>query len=320
MNILKSIIVIAFGFLLINNEIYAQSNTTYNFLKLDVDARSSAMAGNSVSAANDVNGIFYNPATLTSLDRAQASVGFYKYLLDINSGNAAYSMKYKDVGYFGAGIRYFNYGTFDKYDESFNNLGTFSANDISLTLSYAYKDKKYIKNLSYGASVKILYSNIDTYKSTAIATDLGLLYQIPESEWNFGLSLLNLGAQLSSYADTKESLPLDLRIGFNKKLEHLPLTFYFSISDMVDKEEKFINHFKGIRLGGEFNLSDNINLRLGYNNQQRQDLKTGSTTGIAGFSAGLGIRIEEKYLIDYAFNSLGKIGSTHRINVGFYLK
>jgi hypothetical protein len=103
-------------------------------------------------------------------------------------------------------------------------------------------------------------------------------------------------------------------------LEHLPLTFYFSISNLLDKKDKFLDRFKDVRLGGEFILSDNISLRLGYNNQQRQDLKTGSATGIAGFSAGLGIRIEEKYLIDYAYNSLGKIGSTHRINVGFYLK
>jgi len=146
------------------------------------------------------------------------------------------------------------------------------------------------------------------------------LYQIPETQWNFGLSLLNIGTQISSYADTRENLPLDLRIGFNKRLEHLPLTFYFSISNLLDKKDKFLDRFKDVRLGGEFILSDNIYLRLGYNNQQRQDLKTGSATGIAGFSAGLGIKIEEKYLIDYAYNSLGKIGSTHRINVGFYLK
>jgi len=317
MNILKSALLITTGFLFLTSAIYAQNNTTYNFLKLDVDARSSAMAGNSVSVTNDVNGIFYNPATLTSLGKPQASIGFYKYLLDINSGNAAYTQKYKDIGYFGVGLRYFNYGTFDKYDESFNNLGTFSANDFALTLTYA---NKYIENLSYGASLKLIYSNIDIYKSTAVAADLGLLYQIPETQWNFGLSLLNIGTQISSYADTRENLPLDLRIGFNKRLEHLPLTFYFSISNLLDKKDKFLDRFKDVRLGGEFILSDNIYLRLGYNNQQRQDLKTGSATGIAGFSAGLGIKIEEKYLIDYAYNSLGKIGSTHRINVGFYLK
>lgn len=317
MNILKSALLITTGFLFLTSAIYAQNNTTYNFLKLDVDARSSAMAGNSVSVINDVNGIFYNPATLTSLGKPQASIGFYKYLLDINSGNAAYTQKYKDIGYFGVGLRYFNYGTFDKYDESFNNLGTFSANDFALTLTYA---NKYIENLSYGASLKLIYSNIDIYKSTAVAADFGLLYQIPETQWNFGLSLLNIGTQISSYADTRENLPLDLRIGFNKRLEHLPLTFYFSISNLLDKKDKFLDRFKDVRLGGEFILSDNIYLRLGYNNQQRQDLKTGSATGIAGFSAGLGIKIEEKYLIDYAYNSLGKIGSTHRINVGFYLK
>jgi long-subunit fatty acid transport protein len=286
---------ITLGLFLFTSNIYSQDNTTYNFLKLDVDAKSSAIAGSTVSMVNDVNGIFYNPAILTTLKSSQASVGFYKYLLDINSGNASYTQKFKDYGYFGAGIRYFNYGTFDKYDETFTNLGTFSANDLALTLSYA----NYItKNFSYGVSGKFIYSNIDTYHSTGVAADLGLLYQIPETKWNFGLSLLNLGTQLSSYSGTRESLPLDLRIGFNKQLEHLPLIFYFSFTNMLDDVDNFGQRFKNFRVGGDFELSDNINLRIGYNNQQRQDLSTGTTTGIGGFSAGLGIKVMEKYLID----------------------
>ncbi len=317
MNFKSRFAVITFIMFSFTTNIFSQDNSTYNFLKLDVDAKSSAVAGSTVSMLNDVNGIFYNPAIIATLKSPQASVGFYKYLLDINSGNAAYSQKFKNHGYFGAGIRYFNYGTFDKYDDSYNNLGTFSANDMALTLSYA---NFYIDNLSYGASVKFIYSNIDTYHSTGIAADVGLLYQVPESQWNFGLSLLNIGTQISSYSTTREKLPLDLRIGFNKQLEHLPLTFYFSISNMLDNTDKFIQRFKNVRVGGDFMVSDNINLRLGYNNQQRQDLSTGTSTGIGGFSAGVGINFLNKYLVDYAFNSLGKIGSTHRINIGFLLK
>jgi long-subunit fatty acid transport protein len=75
---------------------------------------------------NDVNVIFYNPAGIATIKDRQASVGFYKYLLDINSGNAAYVQKYKDIGYIGAGIQYINYGSFDKYDVNSNNLGTHS--------------------------------------------------------------------------------------------------------------------------------------------------------------------------------------------------
>ncbi|MBK7157351.1 MAG: hypothetical protein IPH77_02030 [Ignavibacteria bacterium] len=56
--------------------VYPQSNTTYDFLKLDIGARASALGGSFTSSTNDVNTIFYNPAALSTLINRQASVGF----------------------------------------------------------------------------------------------------------------------------------------------------------------------------------------------------------------------------------------------------
>jgi hypothetical protein len=295
---------------------FSQQQTVYNFLKLDVDARSSAMAGNFVALPNDANAIFYNPAVLATGKGTKASVGFFKYLLDINSGNAAYTMKYKDLGYIGAGVRFVNYGSFDKYDENFNQTGTFSANDIALSLGYA---NQYKERFNYGANVKFIYSSIDEYSSLGAAVDLGFLYYVPETYFGAGISLLNLGTQLSSYYGTREDLPLDLRIGVSKKLDYLPLTFTLGLTNLTDSYDKFYDRFKNIIVGGELTVSDYVTFRIGYSNPQRQNLKTGSSIGIAGFSAGLGIKFMEKYHIDYAFNSMGKIGSTHRFNIGFDL-
>lgn len=295
----------------------AQTLTTYNFLKLDVDARSSSMAGSFVSMENDANMIFYNPAGLSTITNNKASVGFFKYLLDINSGNVSYAQKYKDYGYFGIGIRYINYGTFDKYDEALNEQGTFGANDIAISLGYA---NKYKERFNFGGNLKFIYSKYDEYGSSAIAFDAGALVQIPEYMMSVGASILNAGTQIDSYIDTKEKLPLDIRFGVTKRLEHLPLTVNIGLCRLGDDYDKFFTRFKNIIIGGEFNINEYVDLRLGYNNQQRQDLKTGSSIGLAGFSAGLGIKYEEKYFLDYSFNSLGKIGSTHRINIGFNLK
>jgi hypothetical protein len=297
--------------------ISAQSLSTYNFLKLDVDARSSSMAGSFVSMEDDANLIFYNPAGLSTITSKKASVGFFKYLLDINSGNIAYAQKYKDYGYFGIGIRYINYGTFDKYDDDLNNLGTFGANDFALSLGYAYK---YEGRFNFGGNLKYIYSKYDEYGSSAIAFDAGALVQLPEYLMSVGASVLNAGTQISSYMGTKEKLPLDLRFGVTKKLEHLPLTVNFGLCRLADDYDKFFDRFKNLIIGGEFNINEYVDLRIGYNNQQRQDLKTGTTIGLAGFSAGLGIKYEDKYHLDYSFNSLGKIGSTHRVNIGFNLK
>ncbi len=315
---IKILAVIIFVFSVFQAVSNAQQQYTYQFLNLNPDARSAAMAGNLVAIENDVNTIFYNPAGLATLDGKKASVGFFKYLMDINSGNAAYSQKYKDIGYFGIGVKYINYGTFDKWDEYFNNLGTFGVNELAVSLGYA---NVYKTNFKYGVNVKFIYSAIDEYKSYGAAIDAGAMYNFPEQKFTIGASLLNLGTQLKTYYGTKEKLPLDLRIGASKKLDYLPLTFNFGFANLADDYDKFFERFKNVIVGGEFDLNEYVLLRAGYDNALRQNLKMGtSTNGIAGFSAGIGIKFKETYRLDYAFNSLGHIGSLHRINISFDLK
>ena len=60
-----------------------------------------------------------------------------------------------------------------------------------------------------------------------------------------------------------------------------------------------------------------MRFRLGYDNSERQDLKTGSSLGIAGFSLGLGFSFLQNYTFDYSFNSFGNVGSTHSLNLGY---
>ena len=295
---------------------YSQSDKVYNFLNLDVDARSSSLAGSVVTAENELSSVFYNPAGISTLQETKVSVGFFKYLLDINAGNAAFGMKYKDKGYVAAGLRYVNYGSFTKFDEGYNEVGTFSANDLALTLAYS---NYFSDNFSYGVGVSLIYSSIDEYNSAAVATDWGLLYRFPNLQMSVGASLLNLGTQLSSYNNSKENLPVNLKIGISKSLDYLPLTFNLAFNNLVQDTDEFFDRFKYVTVGGDFRFNEYFNLRIGYNNQLRQDLKTGSTTGLGGFSAGLGFRLMKKYTLDYAFNSLGQVGATHRINVGFNL-
>jgi len=293
---------------------YSQDRPAYDFLRVDPSARASALAGAFETYTDDPNIIFYNPAGLSTITRKQVSAAFGKYLLDINFGAASFGMNYKDIGWFGVGVKYFNYGSFNYTDENGVASGTFGANDVMVALGYS----NYLYEVvNYGVNAKFIYSNIAEYKSAAVAFDLGLMYLIPAEQISIGLSLNNFGSQLSSYIDTKEKLPLDLRMGFSKKLEHLPLRLSVSLTNINEKRDKFIQYFKSFSLGGEFTFSENVLARIGYSNERRQDLKLGSSLGIAGFSAGIGIRFLERYSFDYSLNSLGKVGATHRFNLGY---
>jgi hypothetical protein len=292
---------------------FAGTNSTYDFLRNDVSARAGALAGSYVTMMNDVSGIFYNPALLSTLEKPAGSLGFFKHLLDINSGYVAYSQQYEDIGYFGVGVLYVNYGSFQQTDDLGNSLNTtFSANDIALSLGYSNTLEE---NLYWGANAKFIYSSIAGNSSMGLAADLGILYNIPDSRITLGASVRNLGTQLNSYLSTKEDLPLDFAVGVSVVPKGLPLLLNLNFHKLNEDARNFGERFEAFSVGGEFTLSKVLQARIGYNHEQRIELKTGTSSGLAGFSGGIGITVQE-YRLDYGLSSLGSIGSLHRVTIG----
>ena len=292
-------------FLLISSQTLAQS--TYEFLRLDMSPRAAALGGGYVANASDPNVLFYNPAGIKTIEHIPISFSFVKHLMDINSASLASTFEIAGIGKFGAAIQYVNYGNFTEANQFGDRTGDFGAGDLALILGYA---NNISENFYYGANLKFIYSNIDDVSSTGLAVDLGLQYLLLDDGWNFGFSVLNLGSQLTAYYNTKEDLPLDVQLGLSKKLAHVPIQFFFSFNKLNAAE----NRFEYFNAGLEFTLGKAIELRFGYNNKERKDLKIGSTAGLAGYSLGLGVNISS-YKFDYAFSSMGSIGALHRIGI-----
>jgi len=303
--------IVKFLFLSILISTITLAQSVYDFTRLDASPRAAALAGSYVAGGEDPDVIFYNPAAINTLEGTPVSFSYLNHLLDINAANLSASYYVEEIGRFGAGIQYINYGDFTEADEFGNRYGEFGAFDMAVSLGYA---NELDENFNYGASLKLIYSSIAENSSSAAAIDLGLNYLIPDSKWSFGFAVLNLGTQLSSYIDSKESLPLDIRAGFAKELQHMPFKFYFSFNRLNDDYDNFIDRFKQFTVGGEFRLSKVIKLRFGYDNEKRSDLKIGTTAGLAGFNAGVGFKVSD-YFVDYAFSSLGSIGAFHRFGV-----
>lgn len=300
------------GIVVLTDTLSAQENPTYRFLRNDYGARAAALGGSFLSMTNDPNVIFYNPSALATIERQQISFGFFKHLLDVNSGHGSYAQEIAGVGYAGAGIVYINYGNFIRTDEVGNKLGTFSANEFALSLGYA---STLTPQTRYGVNVKFIYSSIAEARSSAMAIDLGGLYVFPEQRLTLGISLLNLGSQLDPYFSIREDLPLDLKIGATVEPEHLPLLLNLNFHKLNETRSNFIDRFRSFSIGGEFIVSEEVRLRFGYNNERRRDLKIGTGSGLTGFSLGGGVETG-MYRVDYAYNSYGKIGAQHRISLG----
>jgi len=301
--LLITVLLFAFG------NLYSQN--TYEFLRVQSSARAAALGGSFLTYFDDADIIFYNPAGMKLSTDSPISFSFTKYLLDINLASLAYSTEFEAIGRFGAALQYVNYGTFDEADEFGNRTGEFGAGEFALLFGYA---GTLDENFYYGANAKLIYSSIADRSSSAIALDLGLQYTIPSKQLYFAAAILNIGTQLSSYIDTREDLPLDVAIGISKRLENLPLRLSLDFHKLNEKREDFIQHFKAFAVGAEFYLSKVFSLRFGYDNEKREELKVGTTAGIAGFNLGLGIQVSS-YRFDYGYSSLGNIGGLHRISL-----
>lgn len=288
---------------------FAQS--TYEFLRVDMSARAAALGGSFVSNHDDVDVIFYNPAGTQFLEKSPISFSFVKHLLDINLFSLAFSTEVENIGRFSSAIKYINYGTFEAADEFGTRTGEFNAGELAFLVGYS---GEFQENFYYGANAKVIYSSIEDNSSAAIGMDLGLHYAFPKLQLNVAAAVLNLGTQLSSFVNTKEDLPIDVVVGVSKRLENLPLRLSLDFHRLNKKRDEVLQHFKGFSVGAEFYLSKVLSLRLGYDNERRSELKVGSTAGIAGFNAGLGVLISN-YQFNYGYSSLGLVGAMHRVSV-----
>lgn len=290
---------------------HAQRAYVYDFLHNDASARASAMGGAFVTVTNDPNAFYYNPATLTTVETTQASFTFFKHVLDINSGSATIATKVPDFGTIGAGVSYTSYGEFTRTNSVGQADGTFGSNDIVAVVGWG---TVLGEGFSAGINGKAIFSGIDSYGSMALALDGGLHYLDTGSRVQAGLSLLNLGAQVSSFGEENERLPLDLRIGVSHQLRGLPLLIALNFNRLLDETTDVADRFSSFSIGGEFTLSKPLRLRVGYNNRVRQDVAFGQSKGLAGLSGGLGLVLKD-YRFDYAFNSYDRLGGFHRVSV-----
>lgn len=302
------LLIIAF---LYTNFAMAATTSPFQFLRYNGSARSAALAGCMVSMPGDPSALFYNPATIATVNDKKFSVTFLKHVLDINSGNVSYIRDYEGLGTFAGSVVYTNYGSFDAADEYGNINGTFGANDLAFQGTYA---NKLDSNLYWGATLKLLYINIENESSFGFAVDAGILYLLPDGRTNIGASVLHVGSQIVAYHDIFESLPLDVRLGVNHRLEGLPLLVNFSLHHLADQTDEFFDKFRNFAVAGELYLGESIQVRLGYDNQVRTLTTPSTDRGFSGLSAGAGFR-SDNFDIDYGLAQYGSSAILHRFSV-----
>ena len=287
----------------------------YDFLNLNKSASISSLGGNGVAFSNHLDAFFQNPAVLSPETHQRVVVGFQKHLMDINSGMAAYGHHMKNIGDFALGLHYINYGQFDETNSIGQVTGTFSAQDLSMQLGYAFDVDTYDYGyLRGGVALKFIYSGIENYSSTAYAFDIGAMMHFYNEQLKIGISVLNWGSQLSSYTSISEDLPLDIRFAVTNQLEGLPLSLTVGLVQLNEDAGSLVKKLQNFTIGAQWNMSEAFNLRAGLNNYLRRNVKAENSAGLSGFSLGIGIAFNT-ITFDYGMTSWGTIGLLHQLTL-----
>ncbi len=216
-------------------------------------------------------------------------------LHDIRISEISSRFRYGKKHFFGFGINYENYGTFNGRDEYGNLTNDFTASQSQYLLGYAI----HISNhLSLGTNIIYFTNSIADSNYSTFNSQYGILLSTKNKINSFGL----INTSFSSGDNSS------WRIAFSHQLEHLPLRINIDYRLYDDKFD-----YKNISIGGLFFVSQNFNLLMGMNfqrfNLQAQNL------GAADIFAGLSIGATYIYnninigLSLYNYGTLGRITS-----------
>lgn len=315
-------------------------SSVYNYLNLPSSARIAALGGTNISMYNnDVNFGYANPALYNPLMDGRFSVSHSLRTGGVQNGYVAYAKEIKKWNAtMGGGILYDLYGRMPLTDETGAPSGSFAPSEYCIQTGIAHAESR----LSYGASVKLLYSQLESYSSAGVAIDIGGAFNDTAHQFNVGVVIRNIGTQFKSYTSgNREELPFELQAGISKRLAHLPLRFsitahnldqgdiryadpnavedvnIFSEDTTADtKEKKYIADkiFRHVIFGGEFYFGENFNVRAGYDYMMAKELSLTTKRGLTGFSLGVGLQIK-RFQLDYAHQFYSVAGGSNMISI-----
>ena len=335
---MRIVLVFLFTFCFFSLRAQFGGSYTYSYLGMSPSARISGLSGLNISTFDhDVAFVFQNPALLNPLMDKRLSLSHALTPGVINQGTVGYAktLENKNIT-MGGGLLYRAYGTFKLTEANGDQLGTFSGGEYAAQWGASYG----VNKLRYGVSVKMLYSQLESYNSFGMAADLGAVYVDTARLFTAALVMRNAGTQFKPFTENNyEDLPFEIDFALSKRLKHLPLRISFTMHDLQSFDIRYddpnvvsdVNIFgtdstvtekkytvdkiaQHLNIGGEFYFGKNFILRGGYDHMTRKEMSIDTRRGLTGFSLGFGLKIN-KYSIDYGHEFYSQAGGTNHITI-----
>ena len=282
-------------------------------IRYSTNAREMALGNAIIAEYNQGFNAFSNPALISKTKGYEWGATYFSMSLDRYVQVLSISRNLAKSA--GASFSIFRSGVKNLIgkDENNQSTGSFESSESYIMLSFA---DRFGKSFFYGTNIKAIFNNIDTYKATGIAIDIGLLYNL--SKLSFSCIVNNIhGEYLWDHSSQKEPLPIlsafGLKYVWNKNIK------LFSRLDYMKPDK--INYYR-FRSGIEF-IKSNYRIRLGLIQDAGETIsgkKIAIENGLKNFNflGGFGININEYLKLDFCID-LGKQdeGVSHLISISF---
>lgn len=271
-----------------------------DFLRAEIPARPAALAGAYAAFEDGVDAFLWNPAALGAVRQPEVGATHYAGILDTSYNLANFvqplSVWGRPVG-LGLAVQNSSTANFDQIDNNGDNLGAVENYDLVLQIAAGLGLSE---TLRVGLGAKTFTSRLAEYRARGFAVDLGGQARV-HPRVTLGAALVDVGTQ-EAYDQVADPLPTLFRLAGRW--------------DGWRDEEGAVA--LALELDRPWSTSGPITLGSGLEYWYKNTLafRTGWRLGVdlGPFSLGLGFKWQG-FNLDYAYNSLGELGFTHRVGL-----
>ncbi|VAX15841.1 hypothetical protein MNBD_IGNAVI01-787 [hydrothermal vent metagenome] len=310
-----------------------QSGMTY--LAISLGARESAMGNASVATVNGTQSVFYNPASLTSLNNFGFVINHVSWIADTQLYGLGAAYSFGQYGTVALDVIYMDYGEIigtrrvDKSidERGFVTTGDINVQDYAIGLAYAFPINELF---SFGVKIKYVHEYLGNVPIAVKEIDAAnQLYEYEDRAWqinNWGFDFgafykigfkdLVLGVAFQNYStDMKywtEQFQMPLTIKMGLAMDILKLwndESDFELNTAVDLLHP-IDYTERVHVGTELAFKKMFFVRAGYK----------FNYDVENYSFGLGFNFtlgDFGASLDYAYTNAEFFGNVNRLTLNF---
>jgi len=292
--------------------------TSFQFLKVIPDARSTAMGEAYTSIANGADGLYWNPAAMMRSHALSINISQVDYIFDTKHFGTSISYAFNQfaLGFTFSGVDYGEIEVTDVNHLGFLPDGTYNPGVTGETIQPGAfvvgigGAQRLTNKFTYGINMKYVQEDMEVAQKSLLMWDMGILFETGFRTITLSATIRNFGPQVE-YFDYSYPLPQTMNIGISSYLiggnsplllknDLHKLLVAFDLVQPRDYDQQY-------NIGLEYTFRNIMILRAGYKINYDTE----------GLTLGTGLRLKGLG-IDYSYCSYGKyLSAVHRFSLSF---